>query len=294
MRFVRLFACVLVVATSGCRGAAALAPTAPGSLAPATSSQKSIWTIDVYVYQYSLAGQQIGQLGGFSDPVGLCTDPSGDLYVVDAGKELIYEYAPGGSLPFYIYDDLGEEPNSCAVDPTTGDLAVTNSGNVLVFPPGSSGTPTAYTASNMSSYAYCNYDASGNLFVDGAQQIKSLRLAELPKGSSSMTAITISNLPKGTHRPGGIQWDGQYVALSDGLANFIYRISVSGSSGKIVSMSHVAGWRLHYNVQFSIQGKRLLFPFPRRLEFFSYPPKGRARGGFTGHIGNRAMIVSPE
>jgi DNA-binding beta-propeller fold protein YncE len=284
---------------SGC-GAAAVAPPAENTVAAsrvhgASSSTTLIWTIDGYVYAYTLSGQESEVLSGFSAPVGLCSDPSGDIYVVDKGRQLVYVYAPGQTLPFYIYDDLGESPSSCAFDPTTGNLAVTNAANVTVFPP-DSGEPLVYKTAGMDAYAFLSYDKSGNLYVDGSTHgngTRGLALAELPAGGKSLTSISISNLSKGMHRAGGLVWDGQDIAVADSYNKVIYRIAVSGYTGEVVNTWRIWKWHHRYNPVFAIDGKQLYFPDKGLVEFFPYPPKGRPRNGFSGHIGN-TLVLTPE
>ena len=262
------------------------------SVRRAASQQSLIWTIAGYVYSYTFSGQKVSELDGFREPVGLCSDPSSDLYVVDAGTDLIYEYAPGQVLPFYIYDDLYESPNSCSFDPTTGNLAVANSANVTIFPP-ASGTPLTYTATNMKSYAYLDYDASGNLYVDGEGLKGGFALAMLVAQSNNLTGLSLSNLGSGKHRAGGLIWDGQDIAVADPLSTVIDRISISGSKAEIVDSWHIPNWKLHYDPVFAIDRARLLFPRDGELEFFSYPPKGPAKNGFTGDIGT-VLTIAPE
>jgi DNA-binding beta-propeller fold protein YncE len=302
MRLAHVLCCIVAAsAIAGCQSSA-LAPQtsanrlgaalrASGSPASQGGSQQSIWTIAAYVYQYSFSGQQLSELQGFSAPVGLCTDPSGDVYVVDEGRQEVFVYAPGQSLPFYIYDDLGETPNSCAFDPTTGNLAVANSANLTIFPP-ASGTPLVYTTSKMKAYSYLGYDKSGDLYIDGEGIKGGFALAELPAGRGGLINVTVS-LTKGKHRAGGLVWDGQDLAISDPLSTVIYRIAVSESSGKILDTWHIANWKLHYTPVFAIDGKRLLFPGHSDVEFFSYPPKGRAKSGFSGNVGN-VLTIGPE
>jgi hypothetical protein len=260
-----------------------------------------IYTSPVYVEIYTFSGKNVGELRGFSSPAGLCSDAGGNVYVTDAGAQLIYEYARGGSLPINVLDDSGQTPNSCAVDPTTGNIAVTNigpnfngGGNVLIFPPGSGTTGTPYSTPNLSWYEFCSYDSSGNLYVDGQLGTGSFRLSELPSGKKTFTDITLSGITHGgDHNAGGVQWDGQYLAAADGGPNRIYRIAISGSKGKVVHYIHLAGWSLHFAPEFSIQGKWLLFPFGAKgeLAFYSYPAGGKPKGGFFAQqIGNDITV----
>jgi hypothetical protein len=292
---------------AGCQGSG-LQPEASamraslGKVAPARSGatqQPLIYTSDAYVYAYTFAGQQVAEIQGFSSPAGLCSDANGDVYVADAGADLIYEFARGGSQPINVLNDAGQQPNSCAVDPTTGNIAVTNigpsnhgGGNVIIYPPGSGKTGIVYSTPNISRYEYCAYDGSGNLYVDGERGYESFHLAELRSGSTKLADIAVTGLPKGHHSPEGVQWDGQYVVAGDSLTNTIYRIAVSGSGGKIVRSVRLAGWKLHFHVGFVVQGKRLLFPFGRKGEvaFYAYPAGGRPKGGFFGRVGGDITV----
>ena len=286
----------------GCQGAGvspdtaasvsrAVKQSAGAWISPAKTSNV-IWTIDTNVYGYSFKGKQVGELQGFTEAVALCSDPSSDLYVVDAGEEVIWEYHPGQSRPFHKYYDLFYTPNDCAFDPTTGDLAVANSTNVTILPP-ASGTPLMYENPKMTSYSFLDYDTSGNLYVDGYGAGSSFQLAELPAGGSTLNSITVSGLGSGDHGAGGLVWDGHDLAVADGLSDVIYRIAISGSSGTILNTWHVAGWKVHDEPVFAIDGKKLLFPENGKVEFFSYPPKSRAKKSFTGNIGD-VITVTPE
>ncbi|HEX3370694.1 MAG TPA: hypothetical protein VHS56_14035, partial [Candidatus Cybelea sp.] len=72
--------------------------------------------ISVYTYP---GGRLVGNIGG---AVGaLCSDAAGDVFVV--GYEIL-EYAHGVTQPIATLDDYYNNPHGCAVDPTTGNLAV--------------------------------------------------------------------------------------------------------------------------------------------------------------------------
>ncbi|MGC1379977.1 MAG: hypothetical protein WA814_02995 [Candidatus Baltobacteraceae bacterium] len=284
---------------AGCHGESVTPPALPASATAAApraswklpkTSEQVLWSLAGDAYAYTLDGTQVAVIGGFNNADGICTDPTGDVYITDS--DLVYAYAPGASLPFYIYDDTGQQASSCAFDPATGNLAVANSANLTIFPP-ASGTPIAFTTPNMTSYSYLNFDKTGNLYVDGYGAKNSFQLAELPKGSGSLVSVKLPGINNRTHRPGGLVWDGQDVAISDGLNDVIYRISISGSSGTVLNSYHIPNWRRHFTPVFAILGKRLFFPIDGKVEFFSWPPKGgRAKNGFFGHIGS--LTIGPE
>ncbi len=303
----RVIAAMIVgLATSRCQSAG-IAPAqrafdGSGSWIRHTSSQGPLiyggYGEAVYIYDY--AGEKVGELTGFEGAEGLCSDNHGDVYVADDDRELIYEYPPGGSLPVLVLDDRGERPGGCAVDPTTGALAVMNlgsnfedqDGNVLIFASGSSGTPVEYTAPNIVSYAFGAYDSSGDLYVDGTSSKHGFALAALYK--SGFTEIPLAGYNNRSHRAAGVQWDGQYVAVGDSLQGSIYRIAVSGSSGKIVQTVRVKGWFRHSPVGFAINGKKLLFPLDTKLLFFAYPAGGKKKGGFFGDVGSNVTVTNAQ
>ena len=125
--------------------------------------------VDVYSYP---AAQLKGKLTGFSNPHGMCVDAAGDVYMTSGGSSEIFEYAHGGTKPIATLQDPGYFPKACSVDPTTGNLAVMNfqqtaaSGNVVIYTH-AKGKPKAYEAPNMFFYYFTEYDANGNLFIDG-------------------------------------------------------------------------------------------------------------------------------
>lgn len=191
---------------------------------PATSS--------VTVYGMP-AWNVLGELLGFSSPTTLCVDPAQDVYVTDEGDNRVEEYAHGSVSPIRRLTDHQGQPLTCAVDSKTGNLAIANdfgpsfsTGNVIVYK-AAKGTPAVYTAPNFTNYLCVAYDASGNLFLDGFNASGNVLLAELPSGRTAFKAIAMNRT---ISYPGGLAWDGQYLAVGDQVAHVIYQFKVSGSS----------------------------------------------------------------
>ncbi len=189
-------------------------------------------TDDVYAFSYPKR-KLVGTLTGFQEPIGLCVDKGGKIWIADAKAGEIFEYAHGGTTPIATLNDSGQEPFGCAIDPTTGNLAVSNAGtasggngSISVFP-NASGIPTNYTDSAMSKMAFVGYDDSGNLFVDGAES-SSFVFAELPRGGSALTNIY---LPQSFQAAGGVAWDGKYVVVGDVLLGDVYQFSIDATGG---------------------------------------------------------------
>lgn len=198
-------------------------------------------TVDIYNYR-AKGGKLYGQITGFEFPYGDCVDGAGNVYVADLYAGSIYEYAHGGTIAIKTLDVTGF-PIGCSVDPTTGNLAVSGFGSASTQPgavwifPNASGTPKMYEDPNIDSYWSPGYDNAGNLFVEGTTNFTTNYLDELPYGGS--TFIELSLVGGTISTPGGVMWDGFYLAVGDqGYENTpttaVYRVSVSGSAATVV------------------------------------------------------------
>lgn len=96
-------------------------------------------TDDVYAYSYPHIELK-GPLTGFVRPHGECVDNAGEVFIADNGASNIIEYAHGGTSPIAVLSDPGYVPSACSVDPTSGNLAVTN----VETPSGGQGTVVIY------------------------------------------------------------------------------------------------------------------------------------------------------
>jgi hypothetical protein len=134
-------------------------------------------------------------------------------------------------------------PEHCSADPITGSLAVSNeegsAGNDVAIFHAAKGRPTYYTASGFKTYAALAYDGGGNLFITGQSNAGTKMFAELPKGSSKFTSITMKNVPSIT----GLQWDGKYLAflVSKPTSATVDRVEISGSTGIVVGITRFKG-----------------------------------------------------
>jgi hypothetical protein len=185
-----------------------------------------------------------GTITGLSEPQGMCSGSSGNVWIADTGTEEMFEYSGAGQQIATIVDGYGY-PVSCAVDLNTGDLAVTNlfdfngAGGVYVYPcPTTSCTPKELTIPNQYYYYFDGYDPNGDLFVSGKSASGTGELGEVPAGSSSGFLITISS--KSPSLPGWVQWDKakSYLALGTTCgtaeAACVDWVKISGSKGKVI------------------------------------------------------------
>lgn len=178
-------------------------------------------TGDVSVFSYR-QGVLKGTLTGFTEPVGMCSDSSGNVWIADSGAGDVVEYAHGGTTPIAALN-TGGEPIGCSVDPTTGNLAVAlyagsctrsgcTAGSVLVYA-NASGTPTSYADPSIVNYWPPGYDNAGNLFVETVLNGSAgYGLDELKANGANLTPVTLNFT---ISFAGGVMWDGKYLAVDD-------------------------------------------------------------------------------
>ncbi len=188
-------------------------------------------TVDIYSWQ---SWKQVGTITGFLQPWGLCTDKAQHVYVVDLNTSGIYEFTHRGTGPIKTLFDPYAAPWGCAVDPRTGNLAVSdwfeNVGNagIVIF---SSGSITEYKSTNASGFDWLGYDDDGNLFVSGLlSNSEGEAFWEIPAGSMTFTQIS---LPLSVYADSGVQWDGKYMAVGDAFHKSIHQLAVSGSTATL-------------------------------------------------------------
>jgi hypothetical protein len=266
-------------------------------MAPLTSSQDLLYVTGacggICVFSYP-GGTLVGELADSNAPLGECVDKSGDVFVVDYGGESgtagIVEYAHGGTNPIATLSDPGYYPQACSIDPTTGNLAVTNesgkygdTGIVAIYVD-AKGDATDYVDPKIYYIAFCGYDDKGNLFVDGQHDHQgTFALGELPKGSGNFKSIRIPQAPSS---PLNLQWAGKYIALADS-SSVIYNVTVKDSRGTVVGTTLLNGPGSGIEGQFWIQGGTIVAPYatrssPYEVDLWKYPTGGRIRKSISG------------
>jgi hypothetical protein len=262
---------------------------------------------DLYVYSYPAAKLQ-GTLTGLTAPEGECVDKAGDVFVANSGQSEILEYAHGGTTPIRALSDSNYYPVGCAIDPMTGNLAVTNicmvyagqcvgDGNLLIFK-NAKGNPKSYADPSIAEYFFCGYDPSGNLYVDGLSSSDlAFAFTELPHHGSSFTDITLN---VSVYEPGGVQWDGTYVAVGneDLYNNIIDEFSISGTQGKLARPGGTPLDGATLVLQFWIQGKVVIGPNhggSGSVMFWNYPKGGsptKVRHAFSTPVGTVVSMAN--
>ncbi|MBV9719766.1 MAG: hypothetical protein JOZ77_10625 [Candidatus Eremiobacteraeota bacterium] len=236
------------------------------------------------IFDYPTSVKEIGSIRG--DGGQGCTNV---LY--GYGKKSFWDVA--GDTDIVEYDVLKKPiktlsvsvgmPSSCAMD-SSGDLAVgilsgAGGGDIVVFK-NASGSGTVFKSPLAREY-FDGYDENGNLFFDGFTVDSQFQLDELPQGSTKVQKIITSNH---VEFPGSVQWDGTYLAVTDQIANAIYRYTVSGTKATLedtVSLSTSSDCAQTWIV------KGLIYCADAGNddgEVFKYPAGGSAIAVFTGNF----------
>jgi hypothetical protein len=263
----------------------------------------------VAIYSYP-QGKLVGRLDGFNRPNGLCIDRAGNVFVANFYGETIVEYAHGGTKPIETLHDNGT-PNGCAIDPLTGDLAVTNncdgpvgsctpSGTVLVYAH-ARGTPKMLTDKYGTEMLFCTYDSDGNLFADGIEYAYHLSFVELRKGSATFSKVALK-VPGRPQFAGGLQWARGQLAVAASDGNAVYEYVLDGTRASRAGTTPLKGLRNDYGTnQFQIVDGSLVAPalstaqHPKgTVEYFNYPDGGNPTKVLTTDVNFPwAATVSP-
>ncbi|HEY6487463.1 MAG TPA: hypothetical protein VIX83_13860 [Candidatus Cybelea sp.] len=283
--------CITSAILSACGGPAAppgVAAAAPQSvgLKAAKSGNALLYVSTDYYGTVSIYTYPQGKLSASFDvpgvPSGMCSDTSGHVFIAEGYAGIVAEYAHGGTTPIATFS-LSPSPYSCAVDPTTGNLAATSeAGKVGVFDPNSSGSPpTLYTYPGVQGYYFCSYDGQGDLFAVGYSS-GAASLLELKKGAAALKPVKV---PFKLSFAAAIQWDGTYLAVGASHTRkeaTIDRLEITHFRAKVkgrVLLKGVAS----YTSEFWIQSGAIISPnyYNENVAWWKYPQGGQTEKTIT-------------
>jgi hypothetical protein len=209
-----------------------------------------------------------------------------------AGADQITEFEVPKKPIKTLSDSVGA-PSSCAMD-AGGDLAVgilngSGAGDVDIFKH-ATGHGTIIKTPLADEY-FDGYDNHGNLFADGFNNSKAFALVELRKGSTKFQTITTSN---SVQFPGSVQWDGKYLAVTDQVANEMFRYTISGTKATLEGIVHLLN---AYDCAQTWIGKGVVFcadTGDNDGRVFSYPGGGYAIALLTGNFVFPLGVVAAE
>jgi hypothetical protein len=245
-------------------------------------------SVDIYSFP---DGIYRGQLKGVRAS-GLCSDNDGNVFI-PAGNSVL-EYAHGESRPIAtLRGSLGGSVQSCAVDATTGDLAVSGGADTrygAAVYSHAQGTPRVYALrSPNGAYLSSAYDDQGDLFVESAAR-DAVNVVALPKDSERFTNVVWTGTrPAGL---GSVQWDGKHLAIvgsAMGTAT-VFRYGVQGARATFADKASLKG--SDGSIQSSIHGDSIVVPGSAGVKIYDYPGGGVPSAIIKDERGLEAATVS--
>ncbi len=242
---------------------------------------------DVFAYKYP-GGQYLGMITNIPQAQGMCTskESGGNWYVVATGSNEVFEFAHGGTTPILTINTMNDLPSNCAVDPTTGNVAVTipTEPKVIVYKAGSI-DGTSYVAPFQPFFAA--YDPKGNLYINGSGAM----IARLRPGSNTFQQLTLN---QGFIFPGGLQWHNGMLAVGDYEVSTVYQFKIRGTNANVQGSTVINGGAA---AGFWIQGKKIIAGDSGNIGIWDYPAGGSTvqtipGNGFYGPID--AMVSLPN
>ncbi|MGC9993601.1 MAG: hypothetical protein ABSD52_14575 [Candidatus Cybelea sp.] len=269
---------VIAVVISACSQGVPLAP-AYGASSLLAKSQALLYVSSYYGYLkiYTFPqGKAAGSIPISGVPEELCSDKAGDIFVPESYGQIVVEYAHGGTEPIATFPDH-HTPYGCAVDPTTGNLAVTNSNKDIVVFTRTLAPPALYSNSALESYYSTSYDDQSNLFAIAEPFSGGSGLYEVKKGSSTIHQVSV---PFTICCPNPIRWDGTYLAVAGSHQSnnaIIYRLKISDYKATVEGKLTLDGGA-SYVSQIWIDGKNLITTadYSEDIGFWKYPAGGAA------------------
>ncbi|MGA9272861.1 MAG: hypothetical protein WBV67_05195 [Candidatus Cybelea sp.] len=261
--------------------------------------------VNVYRYwQHTL----VGVLTNFTQPYGECADAAGNVYITDYTAEKVDEYAHGGRKPIKVYDDSPYNPQACAVDLKTGDLAVANYGyyqaaNIAVYPHGS-GPPTFYGATRFDHFMSCSYDDRGDLLAlakSGYSGFYYSNFYYLPKRGVQLVPMNLPGPSRSWEWRGvpAVAWDEKYWVIDD-YALYRYTINVKATYVDTIKLSDEGSlgpvWIFRKNLK--SQGSQVVggennYGETDYVDYWSYPAGGTPIAQITKDLdGPSGLAVS--
>jgi NHL repeat len=260
---------------------ASMAANAKGPLAYVSGAS----LVSIYSYPHL---KLVGQITGVVQPEGLCVDKAGDVWVADYGSQQMEEFAHGATKPKATLKlENYQSPHACSVDRKTGDLAVTawrggiGPGWLNIFKK-AKGTATILTDSSFVYSDWVAYDSKGNLFIDGVTTNNKFEYAELKAGATKFTSVSLKHVSS----PGGVQSDGNDIAVGDATAAKIY--ATSGKNVTRTTTLAAAG----VAIDFFIDGGSVICACSQTIQIYKYPAGGTATLSIPAASGTAGVVVS--
>jgi hypothetical protein len=195
---------------------------------------------DVFVYSWP-ALHLVGNLSGFKVPQGVCVDAKDNVWIANTARSQMVEFAHGGLKPIATLEDKGEYPVGCAIDGTTGDLAVTNiisraygRGSLSIYK-AAQGSAKTFSDPNFEKMYFNGYDGDGNIYVDGLDNNWLFAIVKFDGKKFEPLAVSGATL----NAPGAVVVKGSKIDVEDqsGSSGYsvMYETTLKGSTLSVVA-----------------------------------------------------------
>jgi hypothetical protein len=251
-------------------------------------SHRDDGSVDMYSFPDGIYRGQLKDIRA----AGLCSNNNGDVFIPTQNSVL--EFAHGESRPVAtLHGSVGGPVQSCAVDSTTGNLAVFGStyhGTAIAVYANAQGSPKVYSlrgskGTNLSGA----YDDRGDLYVESATR-DAVDVVSLPKGSERFTNLVwTGKKPTGL---GSVQWDGKHLAFvsaTTGSAT-VLRYTVQGDRATFTDEATLEG--SGGAIQSTIHGATIVLPGAGGVNIYDYPGGGGPSATIKDERGLAAATVS--
>lgn len=229
--------------------------------------------VDVMTYPgYKL----VGELGGAAELAGVCTDKRGNVWIPTSARSTIVEYAHGGMTPIATLNLPNQYTVTCAVDPISGDLAVSafpldgGSLSIAIFA-GARGNPISYPLPQMTELGFIAYGPRSQLYFDGLTTRNKFELERFLNGTFTQVRVRGATI---NSPPGGIQYAGGFLTIGvrqgNGTTSLVYQMREDGV------IEHTTPLLDSYTCQgYLIWKKQLICPSGYNdLRIYPYPQGG--------------------
>jgi hypothetical protein len=267
---------LMAAASAACAGTSTLPQSSVHVMAPHSARFRS-WTaanlgpqdllyvsnsnglVNIYHYWQKTL---VGILTNFNTPMGECVDNKRNVYITDYAAETIVEYPHGGSTAIRTIKDSPYAPDSCAIDPTSGDLAVANydtpatysynddDGNVAIYTHGK-GKPHIY-GNKQGRFTTLGYDDAGDLLATDLDYYYygfyyTTYFYYLPKHGTQALKIDLPNNQFTSSSYGwpaaqSINYDGTYWVVTADNTMFRYTIGVNAQEIDDMPLTGASGY----------------------------------------------------
>ncbi len=185
------------------------------------------------------AGKPVATISAnLSEPQGLATDKTGNLYIANTGASDIIVYKSDYKTVSATLSDPGQYPVGVSVSAGSGLVGVTNiittgglRGSVSFYGVGKTTPCNTVYGAGFSRVYFGAFDAHGNYFVDGQNALGATLVGEVSGGCAAKGIVTLKTSNAITF-PGGIEvTPAGTIAIDDQSGPNIYTYSAPTASG---------------------------------------------------------------